>query len=138
MHSIVLAGALLVAGVAGAEGQHKAIARTSGMTGFFTTSKVPFGEQYAIGDGELWMEADGAKARVLARFSVDGDNWKIELKKPAAGRRPAFDTEVEYGKMRVPAAVAVWGRGVVYKNGQKVADDAAISAVAFSEGIHAD
>ena len=136
------------------------------MTGFLTRGPTPFTDDYVLGDGAVRIEVtdqvqsltatEGDSGQLSARFSVNGDSYTVELTRPGFPARAGvagapigggvlLDVDVNGSTglgypstTRAHAAIALWGSGTVRKNGAVLTTHAMISAMALSQGTHAD
>jgi hypothetical protein len=167
LSSLVLTGLLSAGPVGFTFDGPEATARTVGNVGFFTQGPVPFTDlsERGTGSAELSVEdriADpratyGDAARLVATFDIAGDSYRVELDRAGFPRGPigapaqpiaggvVLNQDIHGGAplgspgmSRERAAVALWGVGRVWRNGELLTDSAVIHAAALAWGAHAD
>lgn len=167
LSSLVLTGLLSAAPVGFSFDGPEATARTVGNVGYFTQGPAPFTDLFERGRGSAELSvrdriADpratyGDSARLVATFDIAGDTYRVELDRagfpPGPIGAPAqpiaggvvLNQDIHggaplgsYSMSRERAAVALWGVGRVWRNGELLTDSAVIHAAALAWGAHAD
>lgn len=167
LSSFVLTGLLAAGPVGFTFDGPEATARTVGNVGYFTQGAVPFTDLFERGTGSAELSvteriADpratyGDAGRLVASFDIAGDSYRVELDRPGfpPGPIPPLAQPIAGGVVlnedihggaplgfssmsRERAAVALWGVGRVWRNGELLTDSAIIHAAALAWGAHAD
>lgn len=167
LSSLMLTGLLSAAPVGFTFDGPEATARTVGGVGYFTQGPLPFTDLFERGTGSAELSVQdriadpratyGDSARLVATFDIAGNSYRVELDRagfpPGPIGAPAqpiaggvvLNQEIHggapLGSPRMPrerAAVALWGVGRVWRNGELLTDSAVIHAAALAWGAHAD
>lgn len=167
LSSLVLTGLLSAGPVGFTFDGPEATARTVGNVGYFTQGPVPFTDLFERGSGSAELSVQdriadpratyGDAGRLVATFDIAGSSYRVELDRagfpPGPMGAPAqpiaggvvLNQDLHGGAplgfssmSRERAAVALWGVGRVWRNGELLTDSAVIHASALAWGAHAD